>query len=465
MSMHCNMLRKKNIWRIAFLLLIGLLVFSGRYIYLAASIVNAYGAKIACSAVYLQHRSVQKIIEEELSAFPFSLATYTLNEKDSSVTGAIWGLAKRKTIYRNGLGATLVSDSSERQIRAQHFMLAEKPSINPDTIAWPNGNQLPDTLPSGIDYIKLDTILQQALNEYKDGNPVHTNAIVVLFDGQLVAEKYAHGYNKNSLMPGWSVAKSITAALTGILVQQGKLDVNAPAPVAEWKGTGKEKITLKKLLQQTTGLDYEENYRRPSTATNMLFRKGNAAAYAAQLPLKYAPGNVFNYSSGNSNIISRIIRQDTGEKNYHAFPYESLFYKAGMYSMVLEPDASGTYVGSSFCYATARDYARFGLLYYNNGKWNNEQILPEGWVKATVQPSAADILQHYGYQFWLNGFNKNDLTQRWYADVPADMYFADGFGGQDIYIIPSKKLVIVRLGLQVINENKMLREIISTISK
>lgn len=455
--------RKKVIYRIAFLLLICLLVIVTRYVYRAASVINAYGAKIICSAVYLQHRSIQNVIEEELSAFPFSLATYTLNEQDSSVTGSVWGLVNRKAIYRNGLGATLVSDSSESQIRAQHFILPVKPSKNTDTIAWPNGNLLPDTLPSGIDPLKLDAILQQALNEYKDGDPVYTNAIVVLYKGQLVAEKYAHGYNKNSLLPGWSVAKSITAALTGILVKRGKLDVNAPAPVAEWKNTGKEKITLKQLLQQTTGLDYEEDYRKPSTATNMLFKKGNAAAYAAQLPLKYAPGSVFNYSSGNSNIISRIIRQATGERNYHAFPYEALFYKVGMYSMVLVPDASGTYVGSSFCYATARDYARFGLLYYNNGIWNNERILPEDWVKATIQPPAADTLQHYGYQFWLNGFNKNDPSQRWYADVPADMYFADGFGGQDIYIIPSKKLVVVRLGLHVMNENKLLKNIISTI--
>ncbi len=453
--------RKKVIYRIAFLLLLSLFIYGIGYIYQAMSIINAYGAKITCSAVYLQHRNVQNVTEEELSAFPFSLSTYTLNEQDSSVTGTMLGLAKRKAIYRRNLGATLVSDSNENQIRAQHFVLPPKPPNNGDTVAWPGGNRLPDTLPSGIDLLKLDTVLQQALNENKDGNPVYTNAIVVLYKGQLVAEKYAHGYDKNSRMPGWSVAKSITAALTGILVKQGKLDVSAPAPVAEWNGTGKEKIKLEQLLQQTSGLDYEENYRKPSAATRMLFKKGNAGAYAAQLPLAFTPGTVFNYSSGNSNIISRIIREATGEK-YHAFPYQSLFYKTGMYSVVLEPDASGTYVGSSFCYATARDYARFGLLYYNNGKWNNEQLLPEGWVKATVQPSAADTLQHYGYQFWLNGFDKNNPSQRWYPDVPADMYFADGFGGQDIYIIPSKKLVVVRLGLHVINENKLLKDIIST---
>lgn len=451
---------KKIIRRIAFLLLIGLLVFITRYIYLAATIVSAYGAKTACSAVYLQHRKIQTVIEEALSDFPFSVATYTLHEQDSSVTGSVWGFAKRKAIYREGLGATLVNDSSETRIRAQQFRLPVKPVKCTDSIPWPNGDLLPGTLPRNINTIQLDTILRRELNDEKRW---HTKAIVVVYDGQLIAEKYAGGYDQNTLMPGWSVSKSITGVLTGILVKEGRLDVNAPAPVAEWKGTGKAKITLKQLLQQTSGLDYEEHYKSPSTATDMLFKKGDAAAYAAQLPLKYTPGSVFNYSSGNSNIISRIIRKATDEKNYHAFPYEKLFYRIGMYSVVLEPDASGTYVGSSFCYATARDYARFGLLCYNNGKWNNEQILPEDWVKSTVQPSAADTLQRYGYQFWLNGFDKNNPSLRWYADVPADMYFADGFGGQDIYIIPSKKLIVVRLGLQTTDENRLLREIISTI--
>lgn len=451
---------KKIIRRIAFLLLIGLLVFITRYIYLAATIVSAYGAKTACSAVYLQHRKIQTVIAEELSGFPFSVATYTLHEQDASVTGSVWGFAKRKAIYREGLGATLVNDSSEARIRAQSFNLPVKPVTYTDSIRWPNGDMLPDTLPRNIDTIQLNAILQHELNASDDR---HTKAMVVVYNGQLIAEKYTGDYDKNTLMPGWSVSKSITGALTGILVKEGRLDVNAPAPVAEWKGTGKEKITLKQLLQQTSGLDYEENYKSPSTATDMLFKKGDAAAYAAQLPLKYTPGSVFNYSSGNTNIISGVIRHAAGEKNYYAFPYEKLFYRIGMYSIVLEPDASGTYIGSSFCYATARDYARFGLLYYNNGKWNNEQLLPEDWVKATVQPSAADTLQHYGYQFWLNGFDKNNPLQRWYPDVPADMYFADGFGGQDIYIIPSKKLIVVRLGLYVTDENRLLREIISTI--
>ena len=131
--------------------------------------------------------------------------------------------------------------------------------------------------------------------------------------------------------------------------------------------------------------------------------------------------------------------------------------------MLLEPDASGTYIGSSYSYATPRDFARFGLLYYNNGVWNGEQILPPDWVKESIQPSGADNRKHYGYQFWLNGFSETDSTKRWYPDVPPDMFFADGYGGQDIYIIPSKKLLVLRFGLHVIDENKFLKEVISSI--
>jgi CubicO group peptidase (beta-lactamase class C family) len=261
-------------------------------------------------------------------------------------------------------------------------------------------------------------------------------------------------------MLGWSMSKSLTAAMVGVLVKQGKLNTDAPAPVPEWVNTEKQKITLKNILQQTTGLAFTEDYTSYSEVTNMLFNKGDMAAYTAGLPLKYQPGTTFNYSSGNSNILSRIIRKTVGEQAYSSFPYQSLFHKINAYSFLLEPDASGTYIGSSYSYATARDFARFGLLYYNNGMWNGEQILPGNWVSETIKPASADKRKHYGYQFWLNGLDKKNPAGRWYPDVPADMFFCDGFGGQGIYIIPSKKLVVVRLGLHVIDENKFLKEVI-----
>src|SRR5204863_10036042 len=179
-------------------------------------------------------------------------------------------------------------------------------------------------------------------------------------DGNIIAERYAPGYDKNTVMLGWSMSKSLIAAMVGILVRKNKLSIDSPAPITAWANTKKQKITIKHLLQQTTGLDFVENYTKPSSVTKMLFSKGDMASYSAGLDLKYEPVTIFNYSSGNSNILSSVIRHTVGENKYTSFPYKELFYKINAYSFLLEPDASGTYIGSSYSYATARDFARFG---------------------------------------------------------------------------------------------------------
>ena len=454
---------RKLIARIIFFLLLVIVIAGIIYAWLAFPIISGYGAKNMASAVYVQHRDPGTILKEDLGEFPFTIAKYIVDRNDSSVTGSVWGLAKRKAIYRKGLGCTLVNDITEKELRSQVYQLASTPSSQSDSLPWPYGDQTNDTVPAGINKQLLQQAMDHAMQAQKDGKPAYTRAMLVVYDGKLIGEQYAKGFDQHTVMLGWSISKSLTGALIGVLVQQGKLDVNAPAPIAEWHHTRKGKIKLKDLLQQTSGLDFEENYTKPSEVTNMLFQHGDMAGFTAQLPLKYEPGTVFNYSSGNSNILSRIIRQTVGDKNYIAFPYQALFHKLQMKSMLLEPDASGTFIGSSYSYATARDFARFGLLYYYNGIWNGEQVLPKDWVQQSVQPSAADKLQHYGYQFWLNGYDKKDPSKRMYPDVPGDMFFADGYGGQDIYIIPSEKLVVVRLGLHTIDENQMLKEVIHAI--
>jgi CubicO group peptidase (beta-lactamase class C family) len=360
----------------------------------------------------------------------------------------------------------LINDLSEKEIRQQHFTLPSAPIINTNTFPWPLGDLIShDSVPLGINIYQLKKAIDKAFEENDSGTTIGTRAIVVLYDGKLIAEKYAPGYNINSKMLGWSMTKSVTTALIGILVKEGRLKIDMPAPAPEWQlqNDRRHTITLENLLQQTSGLQFEENYAKASEATNMLFKKGDMAAFTAKRPLKYKPGSVFSYSSGNTNILSPIIRQTVGEAQYHSFPAMKLFYKIGMYSAVIEPDASGTFTGSSYMYATVRDWARFGLLYYNDGVWNGQRILPEGWVKKTSTPFKADSLKHYGYQFWLNGFDKRNKSGRIYPDVPPDMYFADGFGGQNIYIIPSKKLVVVRLGLHGLNENTFLKNIIACV--
>ena len=430
----------------------------------AFPVISGYGSKNLCSAVYLQHRKPANVIREDLSDFPLSLGRFIVNENDFSVTGSVLGIAKRKTIYRPGIGCTLINGVSEDDVRKQKFSIPPKPSLNRDTIPWPYGDRLPDTIYPNIDTDKLQKAIVNVMKEKRaNGKPSYTRAVLVIYDGNIVAEKYAPNFTKDTVMLGWSVSKSLTAAMIGILIKDGKLSVDMPAPVPSWANTKKQKITLRHLLQQTSGIDFTEIYTRPSSVTKMLFSEGDMAAYAASLPLKYEPGTVFNYSSGNTNILSGIIRRTVGEKNYVSFPYNELFHKINAYSFLLEPDASGTYIGSSYSYATARDFARFGLLYYNKGLWNGEQILSEDWVTESITPFAADKRKHYGYQFWINGFAEKDLTKTWYPDVPRDMFFADGYGGQDIYIISSKKLVVVRLGAYAINENKFLKEVIESI--
>jgi len=458
------MKKRKVIVRTILTLLLLVAAYGVWYAWRAFPIISGYGSKNMCSAVFLQHRNVKDVLREDLGDFPLSLGTFTVDEKDSSVTGSVWGFAKRKTIYRKGVGCTLINDFTESEMRAQHFSLPAKPVIS-DTVAWPYGDKIADTLPGNIDKAALDKTVDYVMNETKDGKPCYTSAVVVVYDGKIVAEKYGRGFDKNTVMLGWSMSKSLTGAMIGILVKQGKLNVDAPAPVAEWAGTGKAKITLKNILQQSTGLDFVEDYNNYSNVTNMLFNKGDMGAYTANLPLKYPPGTVFNYSSGNSNILSRMIRKTVGEEAYPGFPYEALFHKINAYSFLLEPDASGTYIGSSYSYATARDFARFGLLYLNNGNWHGEQILPLNWLAQTITPGTADARKHYGYQFWLNGLDKTDLSKKWYPDVPSDMFFCDGYGGQGVYIIPSKKLVIVRMGLHVIEENQFLKEVIAATNK
>lgn len=419
------------------------------YCWISFPIVSGYGVKNMCSAVFLAHRSEDSERTQELNFFPMTLGKFTVDYKDSSVTGSVWGFAKRKAIYRTGLGATLLNEISEQELRAQNFRLAVKPQLSTDTIAWPMGDKISYVSDSTVDKQKLQSVLQNWFTEKDTGYPNRTRAVIVVHDGNIVAEQYAPGFSKDTKLIGWSMTKSITSALTGILVDEKKLDINAPAPVPEWKDASDPRhvITIKDILHQATGLDFLEDYTKSSDATKMLFEKADAAGYTASHSLKDEPGTKFYYTSGNTNILSRIIRQTTGEQDYYAFPYEALLYKIGMYNTIIEPDASGTFVGSSYSYGTARDWARFGLLYLNKGIFNGERILSEDWVQQSITQFDAAPMREYGYQWWLNAGDKNDPAKRKYPHCPTDMFCADGYEGQYVLIIPSKNLVIVRLGL------------------
>ena len=233
-----------------------------------------------------------------------------------------------------------------------------------------------------------------------------TRAVVVVQDGRLVAERYGAGHGPESALPGWSMTKSVVNALAGVLVREGKLALDAPLRVPEWSAPDdpRRALTLRQLLQMSSGLAFTESYGNPlGDVIWMLFGTGDAAGFAARKPLAAPAGQRWSYSSGTTNIICRALRGAVGgtEVDYQLFPRRALFEPLGMTSAIIEPDAAGTFVGSSLMFATARDWARFGLLFLQDGTWAGRRILPEGWVAFSVTPAPAAPGGVYGAHFWL----------------------------------------------------------------
>jgi CubicO group peptidase (beta-lactamase class C family) len=275
--------------------------------------------------------------------------------------------------------------------------------------------------------------------------------VVIVQDGRLVAERYAPGFSRHTPLMGWSMNKSVTSALVGILVAQGKLRVEDPAGLAEWAGRNDPRgtITLDQLMRMSSGLEFDETYDSAfADATKMLFTSGDVGGYAAAKQLEAKPGSRWQYSSGTTNIVSLILRRAMGDDDiYHALPRRALFDRIGMRHAVMETDASGTFVGSSFGWASARDWARLGLLFLNDGMWEGGRILPEGWVDYCRRPTPGAPQGRYGAHWWCNAGTKEDSHDRPMPRLPADMYYASGFQHQYVNIIPSRRLVVVRLGL------------------
>ncbi|CAF1024568.1 unnamed protein product [Adineta steineri] len=412
-------------------------------------IVAGVAAKYTCSDVFVAGRTVEQQNTVDIGASHSKYATVTIDNNDLSATASIFGFASRKAIYRPGLGATLISGLTEKQIRSQKFNLPSPPNVDQDNIPWPMGDKtVDDSVPSNINQTALENAMNSLFIEKNPKLPIRTHAVIVVYDGKIIGEQYASGFSKKSKLLGMSMTKSIIGTLMGILVQEKKLNIDEPAPVPEWININDPRhfITTRNLLQQASGLDFKEPYSESSDLLRMLFREGDMAQYTTSVPLKDEPGSKYVYSSGNTNILSRIIRQQLGDKDYYSFPYEKLFYKIGMNSFVIEVDASGTFVGSSYAWGTARDWTRYGLLYYNRGVFNNERILSEDWIDQTVASSDGDGGGRYGFQFFLNKPATKDTTKRRFPNVPTDTYYANGNQGQQVFIIPSEKLVITRLG-------------------
>lgn len=456
--------KTKKIFKYFFLaLLVCFVVYVWKYV----PIICGHVAKEICSDVFVSGRNPDDVAQHETGIFPYNLASYTVNVEDSSVSASVFGFAKRKAIYRKVLGATLISGISETGLRDQSINVASASSINQDTLNFPQGNRIDDIINKDIDKLQLDTTIRNVFNDPE----IQTRAVVVVYDGKIIGEKYAAGYSASSKLLGWSMTKGIVNALIGILVQQGKLNINSPVPIDQWKNDERNKITISDLMHMSSGLKFWWFPFGPSDLTNMLFKEKSMSEFALNKPLKNKPGSVFNYSDGSANILSYIIRKTVGDKDYYYFPYEQLFYKIGMNNTLLEVDASGTFVGSSYSYATARDWARFGLLYSNDGVWNGEIILPEGWVKFTATASKAKNSSKegkYGALWWVNAEDNVNSINKKYPHVPSDCFSCQGWDGQYVWVIPSKKLVVVLMSFdhdRKLDPDTFLSEVIKALPK
>ena len=450
----------------------------GWYIVKATPVGSGYTAKYLCSNVFVSGRDPDPVFREEIVPInPLArFIDYRIDREKKAVTAdAYGGLFARTAIYREGYGCTLVVGVAEGELRAQKLIPPERLQARPvpdETLAWPEGDQGPvDPVGLGVDGPKLNQALDAAFSEPDPKMRRNTHAIVVAYDGKLVAERYAPGFTKDMPLLGWSMAKSVTNALVGILVRQGRLDLSRPAPVPEWQKADdpRHAITTDQLLRMSSGLAFKEVYAPLNDAPNMLYGSADFAAYAAAKPLAGPPDSRWNYSSGTANILARIVRRtvERGEPDYYRFLYAELFGPLGLRNAVFEPDPSGTFVGSSYFFATARDWARFGQLYLQDGVWQGERILPEGWVAYSTTPTGGVPKRQYGAHFWLNaGAADNPADRRW-PDAPTDAYAAQGFQEQMVIVIPSRKAVLVRLGAAAPREawstNAFIRDVLAAL--
>ena len=421
-------------------------------LYSTAVLGSGFLAQLLCSSTFVSHRDPQAVVAEDMSGPGYELVPlfkWRVERDRKRATASMFGLGQRTAIFREGLGCTLVVDTTEDELRAQAsgvFRLTPMP--DPDTL-WPEGERVDlQSLPSEVDRLALGAAIQAAFAEPDPNHPRRTRALVVVHRGRIIAERYAPGLDATTSLIGWSMAKMVTNAMVGMAVREGKLKIADGDLLPEWQGNGDKRshITLDQLLRMTSGLSFNEDYgSHSSDIIQMLFVKGDKAGFAASKPLQYSPGSHWSYSGGASNIIARILRQRFADvRDYLRFPREQLFQPLGMRSAVLEPDEAGTFVGSSFMYASARDWARLGLLYLTDGVWRGRRLLPEGWISYSLTPTRKAQDARYGAHVWLKLPQSPSLGE---PPLPDDAYYMLGHDQQIVAVVPSRDLVIVRLGL------------------
>lgn len=424
-----------------------------------APIGTAYAAKTLCSGVFVSGRDPRIVIDEDIMAEVHPLMRFVSPEIDRShrrASARFLGFAMREAQFRPGLGCTLAIGATADELASQQIPVVDPAPVDP----------LPTSPPEPpIDAARLRASIDTAFAEPDSRGLRRTRAVIVVHRGKIVAERYAPGFGSETPQIGWSMTKSVTGALIGVLVREGRLSLDADRLLASWRAPGDARgaITLAQLMQMTSGLVFDETYDNPlSDVTRMLLGTGDGSAFAAAKPLESAPGTRWSYSSGTSYLLARVLREVWPEDTL-GLVRKALFDRIGMRTAVLEPDAAGTPVGASFMYASARDWARFGQFLLQDGVWNGERILPEGWVRYMSTPTPLSPRHDFGAHLWVRvpaPFNSPTPVS-----LPGDAVHLAGHEGQFVSVIPGHALVIVRLGLsrpeQVWNHEAFLADVLA----
>jgi CubicO group peptidase (beta-lactamase class C family) len=428
---------KKSFKIFAIILLIAILGVGIKY-FPQLSILNGYAARTACTCKYVLGRDGAGIINQDLSMSPLNFAQVSFDENAKSASSTVYGLSTRTAYYTEGVGCILVEGDKAIKVNFKTPI---------------------DTTDDGYIFINnVDQDIARKVNKvidpyFKSDGSINedlTRAILVLHKDTLIAERYASDVNQNTKHLGWSMTKSVLATLIQISKEKSLLKFNDKNLFPEWKDE-RANISIEELLRMSSGLKWEERYDKKSSATDMLFNASDIVKIAMEPKIEKKE---WEYSSGTTNILGALLKNKINDQNkYLNLPYEWLYRPIGMDQSFIETDEEGNYIYSSYMYGTARDWVRFGRLYLNRGNWLGKQIFSPDWIDF-INKETPGSNGRYGAHFWLN---KRGV--KW-PDVPHDAYSADGYQGQLVCIIPSKDLVVVRLGLSTIDENKLIKNII-----
>jgi CubicO group peptidase (beta-lactamase class C family) len=395
-----------------------------------------YTAKIVCSNVFLAERDPDAVLRDDVQAPGISILRYmkVSVDRDARVVhaGFFGFIGDGVAVARPGVGCTVVPDGNVNFAKAvapsssAATPKAEGPSQSARPAqAWPEGETAAENTP-----------VEKIIADDKLAGP-GMRAVVVIDHGHLIAERYGAGFSPKTPLLGWSMSKTVMAGVIGMLVKDGKLTLDQ---TGFWPaGDPRANIRIADLLAMSSGLHFNESYGAVSDVTSMLYLQSDMAAFAHDQPLEHPVGEAWSYSSGTAVLLSRIM-QDAAGPNSADFISQRLFQPLGMNSATMEADEHGTLVGSSYMYANAHDWARYGQFLVQDGVWKDQRMLPEGYVAMMATPVKASGGEYGMGQTWL--FTANEAV-----GIPPDTFYLSGHDGQTVAVIRSRQLVVVRMGL------------------